>query len=66
MDFLPQVVGLDSFNDCVKNSSIMVVGDHQVSVLGFDDLLKNKRAVGRTIDQEDIAALEQRKRKLGR
>lgn len=43
----------------------MVVGDHQLAVLGFDDLLKNKRAVGRTIDQEDIAALEQKRKELG-
>ena len=66
MDFLPQVVGLDSYKDCEKNLSIMIVGDHQVAVLGFDDLLKNKRAVGRTIDKEDIAALEQKRKELGR
>lgn len=65
MDFLPQVAGLDSYKDCKKNSSIMVVGDHQVEVLSFTDLLKNKQAVGRTIDKEDIAALEQKRKESG-
>ena len=43
----------------------MVVGDHQVEVLSFTDLLKNKQAVGRTIDKEDIAALEQKRKESG-
>ena len=65
MDFLPQVTGLDSYKDCKKNSSIMIVGDHQIAVLSYDDLMKNKQAVGRTIDKEDITALEQKRKELG-
>lgn len=65
MDFLPQVVGLESYKDAEKTSSTLIVGGHQVAVLGFDDLLINKRAVGRVIDKEDIAALEQKKKGLG-
>src|SRR5258706_15590927 len=64
MDFLPQVAGLASYKECKTNSAITTVGGHRMSVLGFDDLLKNKRAVGRAIDREDIAALEQKKKKL--
>ena len=60
IDFLPQVAGLDSYNDCEKNSAIMVIGNYQMAVLGFNDLLKNKQAVGRPIDQADIAALRKR------
>ena len=61
VDFLPQVAGLESYRDCKRDSSVMVVGSHQVAVLGYDDLLKNKRAVGRAIDNSDIAALEKKK-----
>lgn len=65
MDFLPQVAGLSSYKNCKKNSTTMVVGNQRVTVLGFDDLLKNKRAIGRAIDRADIDALQQ-KRKLSR
>ncbi len=65
MDFLPQVAGLDSYKECKKNSSIMLVGDHQIAVVSFADLLKNKQAVGRTIDKEDITALEQKRKESG-
>lgn len=62
MDFLPQVAGLKSYKESKKNSTIMVVGSHQMEVLGFEDLLKNKEAVGREIDQSDIIALRQKKK----
>lgn len=63
MDFLPQVAGLESFKDCKMNASILVIGNYQLPVLGFEDLLKNKKAVGRNIDKEDIAALEKKREK---
>lgn len=62
LDFLPQVAGLESFRDCNTNASSLVIGNYRLPVLGFEDLLKNKRAVGRSIDKEDIAALEQKRR----
>jgi hypothetical protein len=62
MDFLPQLEGLDSYRNSKRNSTIMHVGKHQLAVLGFEDLLKNKRAVGRAVDAADIAALERKRR----
>ncbi len=57
-DFLPQVMGLDSFQESKKKCTFLTIGDHQVAVIGRDDLVKNKRAVNRAIDKSDIDALE--------
>ncbi|MDV3310781.1 MAG: hypothetical protein LOY03_18400 [Cyclobacteriaceae bacterium] len=32
-----------------------------VKVLSYDDLIKNKRAVGRAVDQNDVEELERRR-----
>lgn len=62
LDFLPEVAGLDSYNECKKNATVRIVDNHRMAVLGFDDLIKNKRAVGRAIDKADIDALQQKRK----
>jgi hypothetical protein len=59
---LPQMLGLESFSECKKNSSKEVLDDNALYILGYDDLIKNKIAVGRNIDKEDIKELDRIKR----
>lgn len=61
-DFLPQMIGLDSFSECKRNASKEVLDGNTLYILGYDDLIKNKMAVGRNIDKEDIKALNKSKR----
>jgi hypothetical protein len=61
-DFLPQMLGLESFSECKKNSSKEVLDDNALYILSYDDLIKNKIAVGRNIDKEDIKELDRIKR----
>lgn len=57
-DFLPQVMGLDSFKESKKKCTFLTIGDHQAAVISREDLVKNKQAVNRAIDKSDIDALE--------
>jgi hypothetical protein len=61
-DFLPQMLGLESFSECKKNSSKEVLDDNVLHILSYDDLIKNKMVVGRTIDKEDIKELDKIKK----
>ena len=60
-DFLPQVTGLDSFEESKTKCTYLTIGDHQVPVISYEDLVRNKQAVNRTIDKEDIDALKKKK-----
>jgi hypothetical protein len=62
-DFLPQMLGLDSYSVCKTNSSGEILDGNTLYILSYDDLIKNKLAVGRNIDKEDIAELDNIKRK---
>jgi len=53
-DFLPQMIGLDSFAECKRRATHEILDGNELYILGFDDLLKNKAAVGRKADQDDI------------
>ncbi|MCX8490214.1 MAG: hypothetical protein ORN54_04025 [Cyclobacteriaceae bacterium] len=61
-DFLPQMLGLESFSDCRRNSSKEILDDNAIYILGYEDLIKNKIAVGRIIDRVDIKELDKIKR----
>ncbi len=61
-DFLPQVVGLDSFAECKKNCTFLTLGEYKVAVVSYEDLIKNKQAVNRPIDQSDLIALKKRRK----
>ena len=49
--------GVD-FDACFENRVIVPLGDVAVSVIGLDDLRKNKQAVGRLQDLADIEHLD--------
>jgi predicted nucleotidyltransferase len=53
-DFLPQMMGLDSFVECKKRATLEHHDGHKLYILSFEDLLLNKAAVGRQTDQDDI------------
>lgn len=56
-DFLPIMQGLDSFRTCKQNAEIVDIEGVSLSILSCDDLILNKRAVNRKIDQSDIDEL---------
>lgn len=58
-DFLPQMLGLDSFVECKKRATVELLDGNKLFILSFDDLLLNKAAVGRKTDQDDIDNLVQ-------
>jgi predicted nucleotidyltransferase len=56
-DFLPVMKGLSSFRTSKVRAENINIGEVPVQVLSFDDLILNKRAVNRKIDQSDINEL---------
>lgn len=61
-EFLPHIPGLKSFMECKRNSIETTLDGINVSILGFDDLIKNKETVGRQIDLSDVLQLRLRKK----
>ncbi|WP_323757548.1 nucleotidyltransferase [Roseivirga sp.] len=57
MEFLPQMIGLETFSTCFKRAQEVSLDDNNLHFLSYNDLILNKRAVGRGIDKEDIEAL---------
>jgi len=62
MEFLPQMVGLDSFSICLDRSSQVVVDGNNIKIIGYQDLIKNKKAVDREVDKTDIEELKKIRR----
>ena len=60
IDLLTGVSGL-TFDEAWPARLNARVEEHDVSVIGFDHLLKNKRATGRAKDMADVAWLEAKK-----
>jgi hypothetical protein len=58
IDILTSISGV-SFEDAWPRRLTVRIGELQVPVLGRDDFLRNKRAVGRPKDIADIALLEE-------
>jgi hypothetical protein len=57
-DFLPLMEGLGSFRTSKQNAETIDIGGVSLSILSYDDLILNKRAVNRKIDQTDIDELD--------
>jgi hypothetical protein len=57
IDLLTSLKAVD-FEDAWKGRVEDAIGDVKVCILGVPDLIRNKRAVGRPRDQEDVAVLE--------
>jgi hypothetical protein len=57
------LTGLDGvlFEECHKNAEVFVVDDIELSVIGYDDLIKNKKASGRHRDLDDLENLTKNK-----
>ena len=51
------------FDDCYSGRVEVKIEDLTVPFIGYDDLIKNKRATGRDKDQVDAQQLETRKKK---
>ena len=58
IDVLTEITGVD-FADAWPNRIETKFGEVTVPVLGVDDVIKNKRATGRTRDLADVEELEQ-------
>jgi len=56
-DFLPVMMGLDSFRNCYSRTEIIDIDGTSVRILSYDDLIMNKRTVNRKTDQSDIDEL---------
>ncbi len=56
-DFLPQMKGLKSFRACKERSQRISLDENELYVISKEDLLSNKIAVNRDIDQRDLDAL---------
>jgi len=56
IDLLTQIDGV-GFDDCYKNKLIVEVSGTGVNFIGYDDLLKNKKASGRHRDFDDLENL---------
>jgi hypothetical protein len=51
------------FDECYTNRTTFNLGETVVSLLGFEDLLKNKKASGRLKDLADVEELELRNKR---
>lgn len=56
IDLLTNIDGV-TFEECYKNKKVVEIDDLMVNFIGYQDLLKNKRASGRLRDQDDIENL---------
>ncbi|MGO9788840.1 MAG: hypothetical protein ACLP8S_04710 [Solirubrobacteraceae bacterium] len=57
IDLLHDAPGAASFDELRSRSLLVALGANEIPVAGRDDLIRMKRAAGRPIDLEDIAAL---------
>ncbi len=57
VDFLQQIAGV-SFDECYARRCDAVVGGVPIKVISAEDLIANKRAVGRDTDLRDVRAIE--------
>lgn len=62
IDIITDAAGID-FKDCYERRKKIIVDGTGITVLSRDDLIKNKRATGRTQDLADAESLEKWKKK---
>lgn len=56
-DFLPQMKGLNSYRECKRKCQRILLDENELYIISKEDLLNNKAAVNRNIDQRDLDAL---------
>ncbi|MEI9945681.1 MAG: DUF6036 family nucleotidyltransferase [Chitinophagaceae bacterium] len=66
LDLMTKMKGLEStsFDECLKSANIAAIEDIFVPFLHINDLIINKKAVGRPKDQLDVIELEKIKKYL--
>ena len=57
IDILHDAPGAAAFDDLRARALTISLGPHEIPIAGRDDLIRMKRAAGRPVDLEDIAAL---------
>lgn len=65
VELLPQMKGLESFDTSFKNARPVELDGNKINIIGYQDLIKNKKAVNREIDQKDIQILKRKNRDKG-
>ena len=65
VELLPQMKGLESFDTTFKNARPVELDGNKINIIGYQDLVKNKQAVNREIDQKDIQVLKKKNRDKG-
>lgn len=63
IEFLPEILGDVDYIQAKKNALKTTVDDTEVSIIGYDDLLRIKKATDRAKDRLDIEELEKKKNK---
>jgi hypothetical protein len=61
-EFLPTIPGDISFKAAKENAEVLTINNTQVFVIGYDDLIKNKRSTNRLKDEADVEELTKRKK----
>lgn len=64
VEFLPAITGLTSFSQCRKDATLITLDGNQLGIISYSDLLKNKEAVARAVDKQDIEELKKRNPKF--
>jgi hypothetical protein len=57
IDIINRIEGV-TFDEACVGSLVVAIGDLDIPVIGFEALLKNKRATGRAEDMKDVRMLE--------
>lgn len=63
-ELLSDIAGLE-FSEAMRQSVTAIEGGVQCHVLGLDDLIANKKLIGRDSDLQDVAALESARANAG-
>lgn len=61
IEFLTDIPGEIIFSEALKKAERIEIGKSAFNVMGYDDLIKNKKATNRLKDQNDIIELEKRR-----
>jgi hypothetical protein len=61
LDFLPEVPGMPRFREVFPTKETTALGDVEIPYISYEYLIRNKQALGRPKDQEDIRQLELKK-----
>lgn len=62
IEFLPGILGGVTFTDAKKNALITKIDGVEVSIIGYGDLIRIKKATDRPKDRLDIEELEKKKK----